>query len=119
MKPKTYISLLLLVLFVGKVLSVDARGFTLFLENEEISLINKICKRGHLQDASDLEQDQHVQNDENRTVLEVDFLCQTPVQLKETSVEFLAISENYKSHFYVDAGPPNIHSDRFYPPPRV
>lgn len=116
MKPKNYIALFLVFLFLGKLVSVDAKAYTLLLESNGISLVNKYCDHGKFMDAS---KEQNLQEAEQHLILQMDFLCQAPVELTFSEWQPLLLEDNFKEHNYRDPGFLQVHSDRFYPPPRV
>lgn len=117
MKAKPYISVFLTLLFIGKVVSVDAKAYSMLLQSNDISLVNQYCQYGNFMGGSDEQQD--FQETQQHLSLQMDFLCNTPVQL--SLVEWNAILKEsiFKKHGYLTPGIPLVHTDRFYPPPRV
>lgn len=116
MKPKNYIALFLTLLFLGKLISVDAKMYTLLLESNGISLVNRFCHKDKFIDASD---QQLLQQAEQHLNLEMDFLCQAPVQISLFEWQPLITEGNFKNHNYNNPPVIQVYSDRFYPPPRV
>lgn len=117
MKPKTLIALLLTFLFIGKVVSIDAKAYTLLLENQGISLVNQYCEYGGFTDDDTTQQNLNDASAGNH--LQIDFLCHTPVQLAVSGWQSLPDLQNFKKHGYLTPQIPQVHKDRFYPPPRL
>lgn len=117
MKPKAYIAVLFTLLFLGKVVSVDAKAYSMLLQSNGVSLVNQYCQYGDFMDTSDQKQD--IQQAEQGLSLQMDFLCNTPVQLLVAQWESIVNTAVIKKHGYLTPGIPTVHTDRFYPPPRV
>lgn len=117
MKPKAYIAVFFTLLFFVKVVSVDAKAYTMLLQSNGISLVNQYCYNGDFIDSSDQKQDLHQAN--QHLSLHMDFLCNTPVQLAVVEWESMVKTAVFKKHGYLTPGIPIVPTDRFYPPPRV
>lgn len=117
MKPKAYIAVFLAILFMGKVVSVDAKAYSILLQSNGISLVNQYCQYGDFMDSS--EQKQDLQEAQQHLSLHMDFLCNTPVQLSVVEWKSMVKPAVFKKYGYLTPGTPIVHTDRFYPPPRV
>ena len=116
MKPKNFIALFFALLFLTKLVSVDARAYSLLLESSGISLVNKFCEKEKFIDASD---QQLLQQAEQQLSLELDFLCHAPVQFSLFEWQPMIAEDNFRKHTYNNPGLIQVYSDRLYPPPRV
>lgn len=117
MKPKAYIAVFLTLLFIVKVVSVDAKAYSMLLQSNEITLVNQYCDYGKFMGGSDEQQD--FQEAQQHLILQIDFLCNTPVQLSVVEWESIVKEPVFKKHGYLPPSMPLVHTDRFYPPPRV
>lgn len=96
---------------------MDAKAYSMLLQSNEITLVNQYCDYGKFMGSSDEQQD--FQEAQQHLSLQMDFVCNTPVQL--SVIEWVSIVKEpvFNKHGYLAPGIPIVHTYSFYPPPRV
>lgn len=115
MQFKNYIAAFLVIVFLGKMVSVDAKLLGMILDSSQVTLVSKLCPKKQLQ-ANSAEE---YSGDSFTPSFEVDYLCNVvfTIQLQDSS-ETIA-ENNFKKYKYRDPGNFSVPSDKFYPPPKA
>ena len=114
MQFKNYIAILFVVIFLGKLVTMDANFFGVFLDSSGVTLVNRMCsKKPLLTVASD-----DISTAKVNQGLEMDFLCHTIFdhQLGEWVVALT--EDNFRKHNYQTPGLFSTPREKFYPPPK-
>jgi|GEM_PF-4256980 hypothetical protein len=112
---KNYIAAFLVFLFLGKMVSIDAKLLGIILNASEVTLVNKMCPKQQLDKDSP---DEFAQAD-LESHFEFDYLCQVAFDFKPDEEVNTVTHDNFKKHSYRAPGIFSISRDKFYPPPRV
>ncbi|MFD2519187.1 hypothetical protein ACFSTG_14860 [Salinimicrobium flavum] len=116
MELKNYIALMFVILFAGKVVTVDARIFMILMDSVGVSLVNDRCEKPLFSDQSDA-------TDIAEAVmipsLEMDFLCHTLFDLRIMEWPSGIAYMNFRQYTYQDPGIISSHHEKFYPPPKA
>lgn len=115
MQFKRHIALLLVFIFLGKMLTVDAKFLGSLLNSTGVTLVNKNChKKSLLSGNSD-----EVSTPDSRQVLKMDLLCHSAFD--HSIAEWLAppIEDNFLKYKYQTPGIFPTPPEKFYPPPKV
>lgn len=114
MQWKNYIALLFVVIFLGKMLTMDTKFFGAFLDSSGVTLVNKMCSKPQLSPAAE-----DISTVTLNQGLEMDFLCHTVFdhQIAEWTVSLT--KDNFRKYTYQTPGIFSPPRDKFYPPPKV
>ncbi|SDL32097.1 hypothetical protein SAMN04488034_103184 [Salinimicrobium catena] len=114
MQLKNYIALTLVVIFLGKLLTMDAKFYGTFLESKGVTMVNKMCSKPQLKTAKE-----DIAPASLNQGLEMEFLCHTVFD--QTIAEWaVALNEdNFREYSYQTPGLFRTPRDKFYPPPKV
>ncbi|NJW51517.1 hypothetical protein [Salinimicrobium oceani] len=115
MDHKSYLAMLLVLIFVGKLAIFDAKFPALIFEASEITLVNNWCPKKQMQISSPEEY-----TSENYTsFLEIDFLCHSAYNIQLGVPSNVLAGENYKKYTYNSPGIFSIPHKKYYPPPKA
>ena len=112
---KNYIAAFLVFLFLGKMVSIDAKLLGIILNASEVTLVNKMCPKQQLDKDSP---DEFAQAD-LESHFEFDYLCQMAFDFKPDEEVNTVTHNNFKKHTYRTPEIFSISYDKFYPPPKV
>lgn len=112
---KNYIAAFLVILFLGKMVTIDAKFLGVIFNASEVTLVNKMCYKKHLHNHSP---DVFTQTDID-SHFEYDYLCQVAFDFKPGEDVKTITENNFKEHNYRAPGTFSITRDKFYPPPKV
>jgi hypothetical protein len=112
---KKYIAALLVLLFLGKMISIDAKLLGFIYSTSEVTLVNKMCPKHQLDKDSP---DEFAQAD-LEFHFELDYLCNVAFDFKPDEEIHTITHDNFKKHSYRTPGIFSISRDKFYPPPKV
>jgi hypothetical protein len=115
MQLKNYIAAVLLMIFLGKMISMDSKILGMIFESYEVTLVSNLCPKKQLQTNSVEE----VSEDNLSLSFEIGYLCHAAydIQLHDSSQ---ALAENnFRKYFYHVPGNFSISGDKFYPPPKA
>lgn len=115
MQLKNYIALLFVVIFLGKLVTMDAKFFGAFLDSSGVTLVNKMCSKKPLlsnaaEDISTATIDQG---------LEMDFLCHSVFDHQLADWGVALTEDNFRKYNYQTPGIFSTPREKFYPPPKV
>lgn len=114
MQLKNHIAILFVVIFLGKMLTMDSQ-FGIFLEDSGVTVVNKTCyKKSDLQNASEELTTANVGH-----VLQVDFLCHTFFDHSIAEWTPALIENNFRNYKYQTPEIIPTHLEKLYPPPKV
>ncbi|MFD0976000.1 hypothetical protein [Salinimicrobium gaetbulicola] len=115
MQLKNHVALLLVVIFLGKLVTVDSKGFGALLDSSGMTLVNKMCskKLPNNKTSEDLSTDTVIQG------LEMDFLCHTAFDHNITEWGVTMTEDNFREYNYQTPGVFSSLQKKFYPPPKV
>lgn len=114
MQLKSYIATLLVVIFLGKMLTMDLQ-LGIFLEDSGVTVVNKTCyKKSALPNSSE-----ELTTANFGQVLQVDFLCHT--FFDHTIAEWTPTlpENNFRNYKYQTPEFFPTHLEKMYPPPKV
>ena len=114
MELKKHIAFILVVIFLGKMISIDAKLFGVLLDNTGISLVNKRCAKPKLTPASEV-----ISTASFDQGLEMDFLCHSVFDQNLAEWTVAVIEDNFREYSYQSPGLFPTPRDKFYPPPKV
>ena len=115
MQLKNYIALLFVIIFLGKIVTVDAKFLDAFLDSSGVTLVNKRCSKKSL--LSNATQDISTATVDQR--LEMDFLCHTVFDHQLTDWDVALTLNNFRKYNYQTPGIFSTPREKFYPPPKV
>ncbi len=115
MQFRNYIAAFLVMVFLGKMISMDAKFLGMVFDTSEVMLVNKLCPKKQLQTKSPQE---YATNDFAPS-FEIDYLCHSAFDIQiDYSLEALS-ENNFKKYSYRAPGIFSIPGDKFYPPPKA
>lgn len=115
MKLKNHIALLFVIIFLGKLVTMDAKFLGVFLDSNGVTLVNKMCKKkSHLSNASE-----DVSTATLDQSLEMDFLCHTVFDHKIAQWGMVLSEVNFRQYQYTTPGLFSTPREKFYPPPKA
>ncbi|MCC8361308.1 hypothetical protein [Salinimicrobium sediminilitoris] len=112
---KNYIAAFFVLLFLGKMVSIDAKLLGIIYSASEVTLVNNMCPKQQLDNDSP---DEFAQAD-LESHFEFDYLCQVAFDFKPDEEVNTVTHNNFKKHSYRAPGIFSISRDKFYPPPKV
>lgn len=115
MQFKNYIAAFFVVVFLGKMISVDAKLLGMILDNSQVTLVNKLCPKKQLQMGSAEE----FSADSFTSSFEVDYLCHVVFDMQLQDLSETIAENNFEKYTYRDPGSFSEPSDKFYPPPKA
>ncbi|WP_324719516.1 hypothetical protein [Salinimicrobium sp. HB62] len=115
MDHKTYIAIIFVLIFFGKLAFLDAKLPGLILDASGISLVNKLCPKKQIHTNSPTE----FATDDVITGLEIGYLCNTALDIEISSSIIDHTETNYRKYSYQVPGKFSVPDDRFYPPPKA
>ncbi len=111
-----YIGCLLLIVFIGKLISVDAKFIEFASESNFISHVNPNCKKLQFKITKSFSEYSSENPDATHTI---NYLCSAPYNLDLFAWEDLIIS-NYQQRISYRAATFSLdHSKKLYPPPKA
>ena len=116
MKFNNYIGILLLIVFTGKLISVDAKFIEFTTENSFASHVNPNCKKIQFKNTTSTSEYFSENPDTNHTI---NYLCSAPYNLELLAWENLIIRNYQQKITYRAATFSSNHSKKLYPPPKV
>ena len=116
MKATNYIGCLLLIVFIGKLISVDAKFIEFASESSFASNVNPNCKKLHFKNTKSTSQYSSENPDTTHTI---NNLCSVPYNLEVLSWENLIIPNYQQKITYRAATFSSNNSKKLYPPPKV
>ncbi|UZH54962.1 hypothetical protein JRG66_13485 [Salinimicrobium tongyeongense] len=112
---KNFIAAFLILLFLGKIVSIDAKFIGVILEASEVTLVNKMCLKQQLTEGSHSE----FTHADITSHVELDYLCHVSFDFRPEEEFKTLTAKHFKENSY---HPPEIFPisrDKFYPPPKV
>lgn len=111
---KNYIALFFVVIFIGKLATIDSNFFELLMNSSEVTVVNKMCpKKQLLKNSSD-----KISISSKGEGIEMNFLCHSLFDHEIMGWESITAQNNFQTYSYRS---PRIFSppgDKFYPPPK-
>ena len=115
MKLKNYIALLFVIIFLGKLVTMDAKFLGAFLDSNGVTLVNKMCsKKPQLSNTSE-----DISTATLDQGLEMDFLCHTVFDHKIADWGMAISEDNFRQYKYMTPGLFSTPREKFYPPPKA
>lgn len=116
MQIKSYIAIFFVVVFLGKFITMDSKILGIFVDSEEITLVNPFCKK--LQ--PDTPKEKHSFYEASLfTNITVDVICASPFQFEIYNHPIAFAETNYQKHNYQTQSIISTYQDKFYPPPKA
>ncbi|WP_300441466.1 hypothetical protein [Christiangramia sp.] len=115
MLVKPYIAIFLVVIFLGKIITVDSDIFSYILNNNQIILVNPLCERknNNLQENAD-----HFGTSSPIQLLKLARICSNNYQFTE-EIEITEIrDQDHREFVYVRPLVLSLHPRKLYPPPK-
>ncbi len=116
MKYKNYIALILLLVFIGKLISVDAKFMKFTSQNNFLSSVNPNCKRFDFNKAPATSKDASSKSDENHIIK---YICSTPYNLEQNTWDEVKVVAYLPEINYLNKTYPSGYLKRLYPPPKA
>lgn len=115
MSLKPYIASLLVLVFLAKLLTVDAQLSNLMLESSGITMVKKACVYPKAADktTTTLSTETKLQD------LAFDYLCHSVFDLKVGNSPLRLAEDNFRVYPYQAPVHFPPHGDKFYPPPKA
>ena len=115
MGSKNYIAALFIIIFLGKMVSIDAKFLGVLFASSEVTLVSKSCPKKQLQKSL-----AHEYTTDNFTSgFELDYLCHTAFDIRVEDWPETLAENNFKKYSYREPRDSSIPGDKFYPPPRA
>lgn len=115
MNFKNYLAAFFIMVFLGKMVTIDARFLGIIFDTSEVMLVNKLCPKKQLhQDTS-----QKFATDNVTPSFEIDYLCNVVFDIQVDDSSEALPENNFKKYSYRAPGNFSIPGDKFYPPPKA
>lgn len=115
MQLKNHIALLLVVIFLGKLMTIDSKAFGAILDSSGVTMVNKMCSKKLLNNKTSKDLTTKTVNQS----LEMDFLCHTVFDHNITEWIVTLTEDNFRKYNYQTPGNFSTLQEKFYPPPKV
>lgn len=112
---KNYIALLFVVVFLGRLATVDANFFGLFMESSGVTLVNKMCPKKQLLKSTS----EKLSAASASQGFEMSFLCHTVFDQKIAAWNSVTTEDNFQQYIYQAPGIFSTPREKFYPPPKA
>lgn len=116
MRYKNYIGFILLIVFIGKLISIDAKFIEFATETNFVSHINPHCKKIKLQSTNAPAQYSLLKSDINHTF---QYVCATPYNLELSNWDNLLQPKYLPKIDYRISTIPSDYFNNLYPPPKI
>lgn len=116
MQIKSYIAIFFVAVFLGKFITIDSKFLGVFVDSEEITIVNPFCKK--LQPNTLKE----IQNFEEASLfnnIAVHVICASPFQFEIYNESIAFAAPNYQKPNYQNQSIISNYLDKFYLPPKV
>ncbi|RKS53375.1 hypothetical protein BC962_1625 [Gillisia mitskevichiae] len=111
-----YIGCFLLIIFIAKLISVDAKIIEFTFENDFISHVNPNCKKSQFNDSNSTS---NLSLENQQPIHLLNYLCSAPYNLELFTWEDLIILDYQQSISYRVISFSSNYPKKLYPPPKV
>lgn len=115
MQFKKYIATFLVLIFLGKMISIDAKYLGVIFDSSEVTLVNKLCPKKQLQQDSTGQ----YKSDNFDSGFELNYLCHVAFDVQISDSPEAPVESNFRQYSYHAPGKFYAPGDKFYPPPRA
>ena len=115
MNVKNYISAFFILVFLGKMITMDAKIFSVLLDPSEVTVVNKLCPKKQFQAGASKE----FAAANLASVFEYQHLCQTVFDIKISHTSEQPTENNFRRYNYKEPADLSTPGEKFYPPPRA
>lgn len=118
MEYKNRLAILLLLVFIGKLISIDAKFIEFTTDTDFVAHINPYCKKVKVSTAST----KHVLTLETTNIGEshsFQYVCTTPYNLRLVAWETFFPFKYQENIKYISSGFSSNYSKKLYPPPQL
>ncbi|HSQ47763.1 MAG TPA: hypothetical protein VLM44_12705 [Lutibacter sp.] len=116
MQIKSYIAIFFIAVFLGKFITIDSKFLGVFVDSEEITLVNPFCKKLQPNTPKEIQSFDEASLFHNITV---HVICASPFQFEIYNDSIAFAAPNYQKHSYQTQSIISNYRDKFYPPPKV
>lgn len=116
MKNSNYIGCLLLLVFIGKLISVDAKFLEFTSENNFVSHVNPNCKKIQFKNTKSIFE---YSLGNSKTTHSINYMCSAPYNIELFTWEDTIIANYHQKISYRVATLSSDYSKKLYPPPKV
>lgn len=115
MSVKNYISAFFILVFLGKLITMDAKIFSVILNSSEVTLVNKLCPKKQFQ----AEASKEFATANLASFFEYHHLCHTVFDIKISHTSEQLTENNFRRYNYKEPADLSTPGEKFYPPPRT
>lgn len=116
MQIKSYIAIFFVAVFLGKFITMDSKLFGVFVDAEEITIVNPFCKK--LQPNTPGEEQRYDEASLFSNIA-INVICASPFQFEIYNDPIAFAAPNYQKHSYQTQSLIGNYRDKFYLPPKA
>jgi hypothetical protein len=115
MKIKIYIAAFFIIIFIGKLITIDSNIFGLIFKGNEITFADPFCPNHKLKPAKEINSF-HKYSTLNK--IKIDIFCNVIYPVNFFQISTILKKYNYKKVNYFSFLVNSLYSFKFYPPPK-
>lgn len=115
MQLKKHIAILFVLVFFGKLLTVDTNLLMIMENSEDVTFLKPFCKNSKAggEDTAEFTETAIASS------MTMELMCQVPFDLKITEWPAPVADMNFRQYGYKNPGQLTVPQEKFYPPPKA